>query len=72
LVNLILDKPAVKELIQNEFNAVNLEQELRSLLNNEEKRKEVQKDYTELQDLLLSDEDAPGIAASTIVNFLKQ
>lgn len=72
LVNLILDKPALKELIQNEFNTKNLKYELGSLLNDEAKRAEIQKDYKTLQELLHSDEDASEIAANTINSFLKQ
>jgi len=37
LVNLIMDKEVVKELIQNDFNEKNLEQELLKILNDKQR-----------------------------------
>ncbi|SNR14843.1 lipid-A-disaccharide synthase [Tenacibaculum jejuense] len=51
LVNLIMDREVVKELIQNEFNEFTLEQELQLLLE-ENKRKALFLDYFELEEKL--------------------
>lgn len=51
LPNLILDKPAVKELVQNDFNASNLRAELGRILQ-EEHRKPILEDYDRLITLL--------------------
>ncbi len=51
LVNLILDREVVKELIQDDFNPTNLEQELSAILN-KEKRTTIQADYKELNEKL--------------------
>jgi lipid-A-disaccharide synthase len=48
LVNLIMDKEVVTELIQNDFNKKNLEKELHKILN-EPKRKQIFLDYFELE-----------------------
>src|SRR5688572_4195930 len=52
LVNLILDKLVVKELIQHDMNVKNLEHELHELLTNEQRISELKKDYMELKNLL--------------------
>ena len=52
LPNLIMDKPIVKELIQNDFNRINLRNELSELLLNPEKRQQVTADYDALQQKL--------------------
>jgi lipid-A-disaccharide synthase len=52
LVNLILDRPAVKELIQHELNTLQLRNELDMLLQNENHRNRIQLDYDELHSLL--------------------
>lgn len=49
LVNILMDKLVVKELIQSELNKSNLKEELDILLND---NKEILKDYDELSDLL--------------------
>jgi lipid-A-disaccharide synthase len=59
LVNLILDKPAVKELIQHELTPANLSIELKKLLDDGVYRSEVQQNLTELWNIL-----SPGGAAS--------
>jgi lipid-A-disaccharide synthase len=59
LVNLILDKPAVKELIQHELTAENLTIELRKLLEDPDYRAAVKQNLTELWNIL-----SPGGAAS--------
>ncbi|MFN4122066.1 MAG: lipid-A-disaccharide synthase [Flavobacteriales bacterium] len=53
LVNLILDKQAIKELIQDKMNHLEMEKELRFLLDeNSEARKKLIFDYTELREKL--------------------
>lgn len=49
LVNLILEKESVKELFQRSFSLELLESELRQLLNDTPRRKEMLSDYKELQ-----------------------
>jgi len=51
LVNLIMDKPVVKELIQNEFNSKTLKAELHKILDDEH-RKQLFSDYYELEQKL--------------------
>jgi len=66
LVNLILDRETVKELIQDEFNTDNLASELSSILPGGSKRNAIMKDYTELQNLLRSENTASSIASKII------
>ncbi|TMI64342.1 MAG: lipid-A-disaccharide synthase [Bacteroidetes bacterium] len=70
LVNLIMDKPVVKELIQDELTPENLKHELQELLSNEERIKQVKKDYSDLKTLLSQGGHASEKAASSIFNFL--
>lgn len=51
LVNLIMEREVVKELIQNDFNASNLQAELRKILN-EDNRKRIFSDYYSLEQKL--------------------
>ena len=48
LVNLIMDKPIVKELIQNEFTAANISDELKRLLQDESYRTHMINEYEQL------------------------
>src|SRR5690606_24435253 len=52
LVNLILQKEAVKELIQHECNAKNIERELKLILPGAKKHDQMKKDYNELISIL--------------------
>jgi lipid-A-disaccharide synthase len=52
LVNLILDKPVIKEFIQKEFTVDNLQKELHHLLEDESYRQEMITAYQELKDQL--------------------
>ncbi|HVM89561.1 MAG TPA: lipid-A-disaccharide synthase [Puia sp.] len=72
LVNLIMDKLVVKELIQDEFNVENLKKELNNILTGQLTRQKLQKDYTDLKDILLAGGDASANAAKSIVGFLKE
>ncbi len=70
LVNLIMDKEVVKELIQNDLNKKNLVAELKLLLNNKENIKRISKDYHDLK-LKLGKAGASEQAANSITQFLK-
>lgn len=52
LVNLILDKEAVKELIQSDFNKENVAQELKALLNDAARKDKMNADYKALHKVL--------------------
>ena len=66
LVNLIMDKLVVKELIQNELTTQNLIAELDLLLNNQEKKTQLQNDYTALKNILSVGGNASQNAAQTV------
>ena len=70
LVNLIMDKLVVKELIQDEMTVENLRQELQELLTNEQRKSELQKDYADLKNILSKGGHASAKAAQSIVQFL--
>jgi lipid-A-disaccharide synthase len=69
LVNLILDKPAVKELIQNDLNVKNLEIELQKILFDEAHKKQLLNDYANLSKILSSGGRASEKAAGIITGF---
>ncbi len=69
LVNLIVDKPLVLELIQNELTAENLTAELNRVLQ-PANRQHLQTGYAHLRHLL-GNEGASARAASAIISFLK-
>ena len=66
LVNLIMNKEVVKELIQSEMNAENIIRELKPLLSATDKRKQILLDYAELKELLTQGGDASLNAAKKI------
>jgi len=68
LVNLILDRELVKELIQQEFNHTNLATELHRLLEGD-KRNNILQGYKELRNKL-GDAGASGRAAAVIVGLV--
>jgi lipid-A-disaccharide synthase len=70
LVNLIMDKLVVKELIQHELTAENLKNELQKLLTNEQRIAELKKDYSDLKNLLSKGGHASAKAAESIIDFL--
>ena len=77
LVNLIMDKLVVKELIQHDMNVKNLEHQLKELLTNEGRISQLKKDYADLKDILSekgpdSYRGASAKAAEAIVGFLKK
>jgi lipid-A-disaccharide synthase len=71
LVNLIMDKEVVKELIQDELTVNNLSTELKKLLEDHARIAQVKKDYTDLKELLGKGGHASANAARSIYDFLK-
>ena len=70
LVNLIMNREVVKELIQDDMNAENIVMELKSLLSKDGKAEKLQKDYAELKALLTAGGHASAKAAECIISFL--
>jgi lipid-A-disaccharide synthase len=70
LVNLIMNKPVVKELIQHELTVDNLVKELNELLSNQERISAFRKDYADLKKLLSEEGSASAKAAHSIISFL--
>ncbi|HVG40159.1 MAG TPA: lipid-A-disaccharide synthase, partial [Chitinophagaceae bacterium] len=70
LVNLIMDKPVVKELIQNELTAANIIAELDALLHNNDRKEQLANDYQMLKELLQQGGNASAKGAKIISDFL--
>lgn len=68
LVNLIMDKPVIKELIQDDLNEKNLKEELTKILNDSSYRNVMLEDYQSLWHLL-GDKPASKTAAEEIVRL---
>ena len=71
LVNLIMDKPVLKELIQNDLTPKNIEEELNDLLINHKKQRQLLDDYEDLR-CKLGNAGASNNAATIIVNDLNK
>lgn len=71
LVNLIMDKEIVKELIQDKLNTVNLVQALDTLLKNSQEKEVLKEEYSKLFQLLSAGGHASKNASSLIMRFLK-
>ena len=71
LVNLIMGKLVVKELIQGDLNVENLKRELDKILTDPLTQQQLQKDYTDLKNLLSMGGNASANAAKSIFNFLQ-
>lgn len=71
LVNLIMDKEVVKELIQHEMNAQNLIQELRTVLPGTAKRDNMLENYKQLRTVLQAGGHASSAAAKAILSGIK-
>ncbi|MGZ3940020.1 MAG: lipid-A-disaccharide synthase [Flavisolibacter sp.] len=71
LVNLIMDKRVVTELIQDDLTVENITRELDSILHNEDKTREMKKDYADLKHLLQKESNASARAAQEIVGFMQ-
>ena len=72
LVNLIMDKLVVTELIQNDLTTENLRRELQELLGNPARQQQLATDYKALKELLSKGGHASATAAKSIVEFLRQ
>lgn len=70
LVNLIMDKLVVKELIQDELTPENLKRELDGLLHDPKKLDQLRTDYTALKELLSQGGHASANAARSILQFM--
>ena len=70
LVNLIMDKLIVKELIQDELTPQNLQRELDDLLRNPTRQQQLADDYRDLKALLSQGGHASANAAHSILQFL--
>lgn len=70
LVNLIMDKEVVKELIQGDLNKTNLKNELDKILNNQPYREQVLQDYKVLWHKL-GDKKASQLAAEEILELIR-
>ncbi|MEY3179524.1 MAG: hypothetical protein RJB42_1767 [Bacteroidota bacterium] len=70
LVNLIMDQPIVKELIQHELTAENIKQELKELLYNEDRKNKYKADTDKLYHLLSAGGKASEKAAGIIHQML--
>ena len=71
LVNLIMDKPVVKELIQNDLTLENIEAELKQLLTNHKVQRQLLDDYEDLR-YKLGNAGASNNAATVIFDDLNK
>lgn len=71
LVNLIMDRLVVKELIQNDMTANNIRDELQSLLNSSKRQKKLLEEYEELK-YVLGNAGASDRTAETIISYVKK
>lgn len=69
LVNLIMDKLVVKELIQDELSTENLVHELKRLLNDDTRKWEMKEEYQKLWDNLQIGGNASKVVASEVYNM---
>lgn len=72
LVNLIMDKEVVKELIQDDLTPAKLRYELHELLSNHERIKKVKEDYSALKQLLSQGGHASANAARIIFDEMNR
>lgn len=70
LVNLIMDKEVVTELIQDDLTVSNIKKELDIILYDVNKQQQLTKDYADLKALLSKGGNASANAAKSIFNFL--
>ena len=71
LVNLIMNKEVVKELIQDELTPQNITRELKQILSDTLKRERIQFDYHQLKKLLSEGGNASANAAKSIYEFVR-
>ena len=72
LVNLIMDKLVVKELIQDELTPENLRRELNDILCNTGRQQQLRIDYLNLKELLSQGGHASANAAQSILRFMRE
>ena len=72
LVNLIMEKEVVRELIQDEMNTRNLVEELHGLLYDHTRREQLSADYAALRTLLAAGGKASEAAADRIIDLIAQ
>jgi lipid-A-disaccharide synthase len=72
LVNLIMNKEVVKELIQDEMTSENITKELKNILFNPSKQAQLNSDYIALRNLLSLGGNASANAAKSIHQYLKE
>ena len=66
LVNLIMDKLVVKELIQHQLTVANIVAELQLLLHDDKRKHQLQQDYFELKEKLAAGGNASLKAAASV------
>jgi lipid-A-disaccharide synthase len=72
LVNLIMDKEVVKELIQDEMNVENVKRELTRILKDQQAINTMKENYADLKKLLSEGGQASKKAAKSIVEFVRE
>jgi lipid-A-disaccharide synthase len=72
LVNLIMDKPVVTELIQNDLTVDKIKEELNDLLYNKQRIAQLTRDYQDLRNLLKQSGNASARAAQEVIGFLQK
>ncbi len=72
LVNLIMEKEVVKELIQEELNEKNLVVELSKLLEDSQTQNQMKADYAALKEILMTGEKATDVAAGIIMETIQK
>ncbi|WP_262712452.1 glycosyltransferase family protein [Arachidicoccus ginsenosidivorans] len=71
LVNLIMDRLVVEELIQDDFNETSLKKALSSILEDPAVRSRMKKDYAQLKEILSAGGNASDNAATQILEFIR-
>jgi lipid-A-disaccharide synthase len=72
MVNLIMDKLVLKELIQHDLTVEKLKHELHELLTNDTRIAEIKNDFAELKRILSEGGNASANAARSIYQFVKK
>ena len=72
LVNLIMDKPVVTELIQHDMTSKNIASELQKLLFDQDYIDRIKRDYSTLHTLLASDGNPSEKTAALIIDLIKK
>ncbi|MEQ9306630.1 MAG: lipid-A-disaccharide synthase [Marinoscillum sp.] len=68
LVNLLLEKEVVTELVQGDYNAANIASELETILSDSTKQKKISEGYSEIR-VLLGEQSASKNAATAIIKL---